>query len=335
MSKLVERPSADYQNAKWDAFSVTSNYNLENARAMMWMSQLAYETANEAKIGDILGAWGFRKRVCIDNPTELHLPLNTACVIVAGGRGATIVAFAGTDPAKINDWITDFSALPVANGAHMGFQEAVTATWEPIRSAIDSRPQTEQAVFFTGHSLGGALAIVAAKQALSIQSARPTAIYTYGSPRPGDMQFADTYTPVLGDATFRLIHSTDIVPTVPPSLQPVQFLQSLPGLQSLPALLGQLGLPSLPDFRHVGRAIQCSSDGHFDSQTPISSRDADVPDIFDSLPAGALIDLKTWIAGKPRDAVRPGLLGKIIQLLPSSIQDHVPYRYFQALAPQP
>jgi triacylglycerol lipase len=178
MSFLVERPPADYLNANLEAFAVSADFNLDNARAMMWMSQLAYETAHASKVENILHAWGFATRELISHdPPELHLPLTTACGVVAGGHGATIVAFAGTDPLKINDWITDFRALPSEHGIHTGFQEAVAATWDRIKAAIENRPQGEQAVFFTGHSLGGALAIIAAMKALSLQDVRPTAVY--------------------------------------------------------------------------------------------------------------------------------------------------------------
>ncbi len=311
MSFLVERPLDDYLKVNLDAFAVAADFSLDNARAMMWLSQLAYETAHKSKVDQILNAWGFATRELISHdPPELHLPLTTACVVVAGGHGATIVAFAGTDPLNINDWITDLRALPSEHGIHTGFQEAVTATWDQIKTAIVGRPAGEQ-VFFTGHSLGGALAIIAAMKALSIENVRPTAVYTFGSPRPGNQQFADAYTPVLGDATFRLVYGADIVPTLPPSIRDLQ---------------------PLPAFRHVGRSIQCSSGGRFDSQTPILSRDQNKPDFVDTLFASAQHDLRALLAGRLIDPIGSGPLRHIIGLLPRPIRDHVPDNYFQALA---
>jgi triacylglycerol lipase len=306
MSFLVELPRNQYPDDAQDAFTVTSQFGLENARAMMWLSQLAYETAHPGKIEDILRAWGLTRREIIDNPPATRLPLKTACAIVAGGRGATIVAFAGTDPLKINDWITDFNALPSADGIHTGFRAGLAAIWPRIAAAIANRPQTERALFFTGHSLGAALAIVAAAQALSDPQLQPTAIYTYGCPRAGDRQFADAYNPALGDITFRLVHGTDLVPTVPPSL---------------------LG------FRHVGRAIQCSSGGRFDLQTPILPRDTDEPGFLASLFTSVGDELDALIAGKLFTPVGPGPLGQFIGILPRQIRDHLPPSYFAALAP--
>src|SRR5712692_7804066 len=122
MSFLVELPRKQYPADAMNLLRITSDFSLNNARTMMWMSQLAYETAHETstehKVSDILGDWNFRKLDCISNPPGTELPLKTACAVVAAGRGATIVTFAGTDPLKINDWITDFKPLPEAAGIH-------------------------------------------------------------------------------------------------------------------------------------------------------------------------------------------------------------------------
>jgi hypothetical protein len=306
MSFLVELPREAYPEHALDAFTVASAFALENARALMWMSQLAYETANESKVDDILGAWHLNKRELIDNPPQTHLPLRTACAVVAGGHGATIIAFAGTDPLKINDWVTDFNTLPSSDDIHTGFQTAVDAVWPRIAAAVANRPQTEQALFVTGHSLGGALAVVAAARALRDLQVQPTAIYTYGSPRPGGTQFAAAYTPVLGDSTFRLVDGTDLVATVP---------------------------PSFAGFRHVGRSIPCPSGGRFDEQTPILPSGQDEPEFFDSLFTSVRAELQVLMAGQLFAPVGPGLLGQFIGVLPRQIRDHVPANYFKALAP--
>src|SRR5882672_4110544 len=157
MSFLVEMPREIYPDDALSSFGVAPGFNLDTARAMMWMAQLAYETADASKIENILGAWPLRKVEIVDNPPDTSLPLRTSCAVVAAGRGATIVAFAGTDPLKINDYITDFTALPTAAGIHQGFQDGVARIWAKIRPAIAEGTRTDRALFFTGHSLGGAL----------------------------------------------------------------------------------------------------------------------------------------------------------------------------------
>jgi triacylglycerol lipase len=163
------------------------------------------------------------------------------------GRPRRHYFVAGTDPLKVSDWHTDFSALPSPDGLHRGFANALDSAWSPIEGAIAARPNTEQALFFTGHSLGGALALIAAERAERdpAVNARATGVYVFGCPRAGGDAFFNSHTPLFGDSTFRLVHGSDIVATVPPA-----------------------GL-----FRHVGRLIQCDSGRLFTSQTPMSDHD--------------------------------------------------------------
>jgi hypothetical protein len=307
MTFLVALPRDDYPSDALNAFSAGPDFALDNARAMMWMSQLAYETDDAAKVDDILGAWGLRRRALVSSPVPLHLPLNTACAVVAGGRGATIVAFAGTDPLKINDWITDFRTLPSPDDTHTGFETAVAATWPHVSAAISNRSSAETALIFTGHSLGGALAIIAAQQFLRQYQVPATAVYTFGSPRPGGARFAGSYTPVLGGSTYRLVNGNDVVPTVPPSVTGV--------------------------FQHVGRCVQCPSEGRFDSQTPILSRNDDKPDFAENFFDSARRDFLAFIEGHPIPLVGAGWQGSMSVLLPRLIRDHVPANYFRALVP--
>ena len=65
-------------------------------------------------------------------------------------------------------------------------------------------------LYITGHSLGGALAVIA-----SIRITPPdriAACYTYGCPRVGDAEFTNQLWKI---PVYRQVHSSDIVPRVP------------------------------------------------------------------------------------------------------------------------
>jgi hypothetical protein len=83
---------AHYHDNAFDAFTASSGYSLENARAMMWMSQLAYDTDDRPKVESVLDAWGLRLRAFVTNNPITGFPLGSACAVVAGGRAATIVS---------------------------------------------------------------------------------------------------------------------------------------------------------------------------------------------------------------------------------------------------
>ena len=54
MSFLVELAEGAYPARALDRIKLIENFNLDNALVMMWMAQLAYETAHEEKVGKIL-----------------------------------------------------------------------------------------------------------------------------------------------------------------------------------------------------------------------------------------------------------------------------------------
>ena len=313
MSFLVEMDRSRYPADALGAFTAAPTLDLSTranllgtARAMMWLSQLAYETAHPDKIADILPTWQLTQRALIDNPPGTHLPLRTSCAVVAGGRGATIVAFAGTDPLKLNDWITDFTPVPTAAGLHTGFANAVEAVWSQIKPVIANPAPTERAVIFTGHSLGAALAIVAAERAQRELGVSAAAIFTYGCPRPGTAQFADAFPAGLANVTFRFVHGTDLVATVGPSF---------------------LG------FRHVGSCLECESGGKFDEITAMQPPGNDAPEFFGSLFDSAVVAGRRALSGTLFEPLGPGGLGQFLGLLPQNIRDHVPPSYFAALVP--
>ncbi|KAH7708821.1 Protein F25A2.1, partial [Aphelenchoides avenae] len=69
----------------------------------------------------------------------------------------------------------------------------------------------------TGHSLGGALASLAAGS-LAQQGIYPSAnirLYTFGQPRTGNVAYAQAIEHLVPEA-YRVVHSHDIVPHVPP-----------------------------------------------------------------------------------------------------------------------
>ena len=306
MSFLVELARGAYPDNALEKFtSSSSQFGLDNARAMMWLSQLAYETAHRDKVKSILDAWQLTMPAFVANDPATGLPPKSACVVVAAGRGATFVTFAGSDPLKFEDWITDFNAVQSPDNLHSGFEDAVETVWPVIQAVIAKRPAPAEPLFFTGHSLGGALAVLAAARAAHEPNVRTTVVYTFGSPRTGGSAFFNNYP--LGGSTFRLIDGTDIVPTVPP--------------------------PQPGDFRHVGQSIQCPTDGRFDgTQAQTGAAAENKPDIIDGAIAAGLADIRALAAFRLIRSIGPRPLDRLAGVLPRMVRDHVPTSYFRALS---
>ncbi len=240
-----------------------------------------------------------------------------ACFVVATRDDATFVAFAGTDPLKLQDVITDLNAKVTSEGFHQGFAEAAGAVQTRVVDAIKSGGAGKP-LFFTGHSMGGALATISAKR--TRDAGLPgTAAYTFGGARAGDQRFFDNYGSDLGRRTFRLVHGTDIVASVPPSLsdgiinRAIGFLDGVRG-----------------GFRHVGRLLHCQQRTKFAGPVQ-DATDGNDPDDFLAAGLGAARDIIMSIPNLQGLAKLDPKTLDSNTALPEQIRDHVPASYFRAL----
>ncbi|WP_437781703.1 lipase family protein [Sorangium sp. So ce1097] len=88
----------------------------------------------------------------------------------------------------------------------------------PAPSSVDQ--ESASALYITGHSLGGALAVVTAALIYQDPDAKPIrdrlrAIYTFGQPMVGNADFADAFQDIIGRKLFRHVYGKDLVPTLP------------------------------------------------------------------------------------------------------------------------
>jgi pimeloyl-ACP methyl ester carboxylesterase len=135
-----------------------------------------------------------------------------------------VVAFRGTS--NLRDFVTDarfFRSLLLeeANGdrceVHTGFLAAYESIIADLTAHLRQIVVADRKVFVTGHSLGGALAILAALE-LKRQGFNIAQVYTFGQPRVGNKAFAAMYNYALKDSTFALVNEGDPVPLLPPLL---------------------------------------------------------------------------------------------------------------------
>lgn len=126
-----------------------------------------------------------------------------------------VLAFRGTEQ-KIGDWLTDAQAIPTQKDGyrvHSGFYKAFNLVADDIKLALNDKACFDEhgkklPLYITGHSLGGALALLATKY---IGHDEGGSCYTFGAPRVGDYEFFfDIKAPV-----YRVVNSSDIVPRVP------------------------------------------------------------------------------------------------------------------------
>jgi triacylglycerol lipase len=131
-------------------------------------------------------------------------------------KNHAILVCRGTDGFK--DWLSDFNIGAQislsGNVVHAGFNRIYNQFREDMLRFVDRNGATT--VHCVGHSLGGALANMAADSLLD--HGRNAVLYTFGSPRVGTQGFAQKLSmhPRLGvDNIFRLYHSSDPVSMIP------------------------------------------------------------------------------------------------------------------------
>ncbi|KAG6421660.1 hypothetical protein SASPL_118217 [Salvia splendens] len=148
--------------------------------------------------------------------------------------GTITVAFRGTEPFNAKDWMTDFDIswckLPNLKGrVHCGFVKALgllatdhnqDCPYATIAQLLRSNHATRLVV--TGHSLGGALAVLFASGLVMHGEdelmERLEGVYTFGQPRVGDARFGEFMEErfrAWGVEYYRFVYNYDIVPRLP------------------------------------------------------------------------------------------------------------------------
>ncbi len=126
-----------------------------------------------------------------------------------------VLTFRGT--ANWGDWKIDLNAglMPMPGfervRVHRGFWGAFESTLEPMKKAVAQVP-SNLGLYIAGHSLGGALAQIAAASLSEMDNL--AACYTFGSPRVATLGF-DT---LVKCPHYRIVDNWDLVPGVPPPL---------------------------------------------------------------------------------------------------------------------
>ena len=196
-----------------------------NAEALAWASDFSYYPEAEAKPK-------FRDELGLD--ARLFSVGNTQAYVATNGDHI-VVAFRGTEAPTslegVKDWLltdaanllivpegrlgTDLAAAGVGARFHQGFVNALADIWEPVYQTVDQEMKaTERPLWITGHSLGGALALLAAWLFLR-RMVNVHQIYTFGGPMIGNQAAVAAMDREFAGKIFRYVNVPDPVPKLP------------------------------------------------------------------------------------------------------------------------
>jgi hypothetical protein len=232
---------------------------------------------------------------------EPMLVVATAFLVRSGPVG--VLCFRGTEPMRAVSWLTDVNVQPTQflsmGRVHGGFIRNLRAVWSDVDAEVGPACQGRdggsklEALYLTGHSLGGAMAVLAAATLFKDPQWKAwrnvvRGVYTYGQPMVGDPEFAASCEAAFGFMHFRHVFEHDLVPRMPPTL------------------VGR--------FEHSGMEYAGSADGGWSPRRRAVSQASSVLSIPIAF-AAFLLEQIPLLAGVP---------------LPYSIGDHSPNGYLEA-----
>ncbi|MGA5820702.1 lipase family protein [Kitasatospora sp. NPDC094028] len=197
-----------------------TGYSLAHAYCLALASDLAYK--DDAVIDRQAADWGYTATRHHETRFTPPFPLEDTQAYTMASDRMIVVAFRGTEPREIRDWLSDATTPPWPGPAgtgyvHYGFAQALESIFPDVRKAIAELRTDDQSVWLTGHSLGGALAMLAAARLeLEEPALRADGVYTFGQPRTCDRLLAAAYNKGLKERSYRFVNANDIVPQLPP-----------------------------------------------------------------------------------------------------------------------
>lgn len=156
----------------------------------------------------------------------VHNRWNLAFCRVLWNDDEAVIVFRGTKY-HLTDWCTNLQAWPCLKKTrgdktyfvHTGFDKALdskqkgTPAFEKLLEIIKPHIAAKKKIFITGHSLGGALAVLAGHRINELYEGSIEAIYTFGQPAVGGKGFKHAYK--LANRTYRICSGVDIVTFLP------------------------------------------------------------------------------------------------------------------------
>ncbi|TDF56782.1 S8 family serine peptidase [Cupriavidus sp. L7L] len=183
-----------------------TDFGWNTALSLALASKLAYER-NSTVENITISSWGFQ--------TYHALDVGDTQGFIAATNDVLLIAFRGSE--SIGDWIGNLDVLMTDRGyanVHSGFAAAFDLVKEPIASSLTEIGTAGKHIWLTGHSLGGALATVAAAEFSQILG--HATVHTFGQPRVGDASLQALFQREFPLRFFRFVNDDDVVARVPP-----------------------------------------------------------------------------------------------------------------------
>ncbi|MFM8702794.1 MAG: lipase family protein [Planctomycetia bacterium] len=199
--------------------------NPDSARFLCEASDLAY-------LGEAAGTRAYAERLGLSarlfsvGNTQAWLAVDEANIVVAFRGTESPTSLDGLKDILITDAMNllvvpegrlghDLSAAGIGARFHKGFVDAIATIWEPLCAAVEGEyKKCDRPIWVTGHSLGGALALLAA-WLLKRTFVPVHEVCTFGAPMIGNQAACAAFNREFQGRIFRYINGRDPVPKLP------------------------------------------------------------------------------------------------------------------------
>ncbi|CAB3398657.1 unnamed protein product [Caenorhabditis bovis] len=155
-----------------------------------------------------------------------------AYVAVTESRRLMTIVFRGTTTtiqlfSELSSFYFQYESFDDIGEINHYFKKGHEALWPAIHSILSDAAYEDYDVLFTGHSLGGALAVLAAARAIhrGLRDRHQVKVLTFAEPRVGNLKFARNFDRLV-KYSFRIVNGADAIVHAPPCHKDYSFLPS-------------------------------------------------------------------------------------------------------------
>lgn len=209
--------------------------NLESARFLCEASALAYLSEDPGR-QRFAAELGLDARLMTAGNTQAWIGVDDTNIVVAFRGTESPATLDGLKDILLTDAMNllvvpegrfghDLSAAGVGARFHKGFVDALATIWDPLVAGVEAEvKRRDRPLWLTGHSLGGALAVLAAwlfkRRFIAVHE-----VCTFGAPMIGNKVACAAFNREFAGRIFRYVNGRDPVPNLPTvSLMANEFL---------------------------------------------------------------------------------------------------------------